>query len=66
MARINNICLYEVEINLITICFENNIKCSLNVNKWIPVDGIGQRGIETHDIHGYFRVLTVGQRTLEF
>ena len=44
------------------MCLENNIKCSLNVNKWIPIDGIGQCGIKTHDIHRYFRVLTVGQR----
>ena len=55
-----NIILYEVVIKLIVICFENNIKCSLNVNKWIPVDGIGQCGIETHDINRYLCVLTVG------
>ena len=30
------------------------------------MDGIRQHGIETCDIHGYFRVLTVGQRTLGF
>ena len=42
---------YEVVVKLIEMCFENNIKCLLNVNKWIPVNGIGQCGIETHDIH---------------
>ena len=51
-----NILLYGVVTKLVVICFENNIKC-----KWIPIDGIGQCGIETHDIHGYFRMLTVGQ-----
>ena len=33
--------LYEVVIKLIEMCFENNIKCLLNVNKWIPVNEIG-------------------------
>ena len=58
--------MYEVVIKLIVICFENNIKCSLNVNKQIPVDRIGQCGVKAHDIHGYFHVLMVGQRTLGF
>ena len=61
-----NIRLYEVVIKLIVICFENNIKCSLNVNKRIPIYGIGQCGIETHNIHGYFCVLAVCQRTSGF
>ena len=61
-----NIRLYEVAIKLTVICFENNIKCSLNVNKRISVNGIELYGIETHDIHGYFCVLTVGQRTPDF
>ena len=45
--------MYVVEflIKLIVICFENNIKKLLNVAKRIPVNGIGQCGIETHDIH---------------
>ena len=30
-----NILSYEVVIKLIEMCFENNIKCLLNVNKWI-------------------------------
>ena len=38
--QVCNIRLYEVVIKLTLICFENNIKCSLNINKWIPVDGI--------------------------
>ena len=38
--QVYNIRLYEVVIKLTIICFENNIKCSLNVNKRIPVDGI--------------------------
>ena len=41
----------ELVIKLIVICFENNIKGLLNVAKWISVNGIGQCGIETHDIH---------------
>ena len=41
----------EFVIKLIVICFENNIKSLLNVAKWIPVNGIGQCGTETHDIH---------------
>ena len=45
--------MYVIEfvIKLIVICFENNIKSLLNVTKRIPVNGIGQCGIETHDIH---------------
>ena len=35
--QVCNIRLYEVVIKLIIICFENNIKCSLNVNKRITV-----------------------------
>ena len=38
-------------IKLIIICFENNIECLLNVNKWILLNGIGQCDIEAHDIH---------------
>ena len=64
--QVLNILLYEVITKLIVICFENNIKCSLNVKKHIPMDGIGQCSIETHDIHGYFRMLIVGQWTLGF
>ena len=41
----------EFVIKLIVICFENNIKILLNVAKRIPVNGIGQCGIETHNIH---------------
>ena len=36
--QVLNILLYEVITKLIVICFENNIKCSLNVNKQIPMD----------------------------
>ena len=45
--------MYVIEfvIKLIVICFENNIKSLLNVAKQILVNGIGQCGIETHDIH---------------
>ena len=64
--QVCNIRLYEVVIKRIVICFENNIKCSLNINKRIPVDEIGQCGIETHDIHGYFHMLTVDQWTPGF
>ena len=64
--QICNIHLYEVAIKLTVIRFENNIKCSLNVNKRIPANGIEQCDIETHDIHEYFHVLTVDQQTLEF
>ena len=35
--QVCNIRLYGVVIKLTVICFENNIKCSLNVNKGIPV-----------------------------
>ena len=41
----------EFVIKFIVICFENNIKILLNGAKRIPVNGIGQCGIETHDIH---------------
>ena len=41
----------EFVIYLIIICFENNMKSLLNVAKRIPMNGIGQCGIETHDIH---------------
>ena len=41
----------EFVIKLILLCFENNIKSLLNVVRRISVNGIGQRGIETHDIH---------------
>ena len=44
----------EFVIKLIVICFEKNIKSLLNVAKWIPVNGIGQCGIETHDMHRKF------------
>ena len=64
--QVCNICLYDVIIKLIVICFKNNIKCSLNVNKRISINGIGQCDIETHNSHEYFHVLTVGQRIPEF
>ena len=41
-------------IKLIVICFESSIKSLLNAAKQIPVNGIGQCGIETHDIHRKF------------
>ena len=41
----------EFMIKLIVICFEKNIRSSMNVAKSILVNGIGQCGIETHDIH---------------
>ena len=41
----------EFVVKLTVICFENNIQCLLNVAKRIPVNRIGQCGIETHDIH---------------
>ena len=44
----------RVVIKLTVICFENNIKSLLNVVKWIPVNGIGQCDIETHNIHRKF------------
>ena len=44
----------RVIIKLTVICFENNIKSLLNVAKQIPVNGIEQCGIETHDIHRKF------------
>ena len=45
--------MYVIEfvIKLTVICFENNIRSLLNVVKRIPVNEIGQCGIETHDIH---------------
>ena len=45
--------VYVIEflMKLTVICFENNIKSLLNVAKRIPLNGIGQCGIETHDIH---------------
>ena len=46
-------CVYVIEfvIKLTVICLDNNIKSLLNVTKRISVHGIGQCGIETHDIH---------------
>ena len=44
----------EFVIKLTVICVENNIKILLNEDKRILVNGIGQCGIETHDIHGKF------------
>ena len=44
----------EFVIELTVICFENNIKNLLNVAKRILVNGIGQCGIATHDIHRKF------------
>ena len=41
----------EFVIILIVICFENKIKSLLNVAKRIPVNGIGQCGIEAHNVH---------------
>ena len=41
----------EFVIKLIVICFENNIKSLFNMAKRILVNGIGQCGIETYDIH---------------
>ena len=64
--QVCNIRLYEVVLKITVICFVNNIKCSLNVNKRIPVDEIEQCGIEAKDIHGYFCVLTICQRTPGF
>ena len=46
--------IIEFVIKLTVICFEHNIKSLLNVAKWISVNGIGQCGIETHDIHRKF------------
>ena len=43
--------IIEFVIKLIVISFKNNIKILMNVAKQIPVNGIGQCGIETHDIH---------------
>ena len=43
-----------VVIKLTVICFENNINSLLNVAKRILVNGIGQCGTETHDIHRKF------------
>ena len=44
----------EFVIKLTVICFENNIKILLNMAKLIPVNGIGQCGTETHEIHRTF------------
>ena len=44
----------EFVIKLTIICFENNIKFLLNVAKRILVNGVGQCGIKTHDIHKKF------------
>ena len=44
----------EFVIKLIVICFENNIKILLNVDKRIPINGIRQCGSETHNIHRKF------------
>ena len=44
----------RIVIKLTVRCFENNIKRLLNVAKRIPVNGIGQCGTETHDIHRKF------------
>ena len=40
----------EFVIKIAVICFENNIRCLLNVVKRILINGIRQCGIETHDI----------------
>ena len=44
--------IYVIEfvIKLTVICFEYNIKGLLNVAKQIPVNRVGQCGIETHVI----------------
>ena len=44
----------EFVIKLKVIYFENNIKRLLNVDNRVPLNGIGQCGIETHDIHKKF------------
>ena len=44
----------EFVIKFTIICFENKIKILLNVTKRIPVNGIRQGGIESHDIHRKF------------
>ena len=44
----------RVLIKLTVTCFENNITTLLNVAKRIPVNGIGQCGTKTHDIHRKF------------
>ena len=46
--------IIEFVIKLTIICFENNIKILLDVAKWIPINGIGQCGIKTYDIHRKF------------
>ena len=43
--------IIEFVIKLTVICFENNIKRFIDVAKRIPINGIGQCDIETHDIH---------------
>ena len=49
-ARVCN----RVVIKLTIICFENNIKRLLNVAKRILINGIGQCGTETRNIHMKF------------
>ena len=56
----------EFVIKLVVIYFENNIKNLLNMVKQIPINGIVQCGIETHNIHKKFlpllRSLVQGRR----
>ena len=56
----------EFVIKLVVIYFENNIKNLLNIFTRIPVNGIVQCGIETHNIHRkflpIFRSLVPGHR----
>ena len=56
----------SVVIKLTVICFENNMKSLLNVAKRILIDGIGQCGTATHDIHRKFcpslHILVSGRR----
>ena len=44
----------EFVIKITVICFENNIKNLLNAAKQIPINGIEQCSIETHNIHRKF------------
>ena len=48
--------VYVIEflIKLTIICFENNIKVLLNIDKRIPINEIGQCDIKTQDIHRKF------------
>ena len=41
MSQLMPVYVIEFVIKLTVICFENNIKCLLNVVKHIPVNGIG-------------------------